>query len=287
MNLDDKANQVASFVGQAKQTLVTALPSIFTAVIVLIVGWCLAWVLRLGVRRLFRNLAARRDRGLEQPAWSEAVEDPRASNFVANGIYWLVLLTAFAVAIDALGIRAFGKWIALFPGYVPKLIFALAVVFAGVTASRWAGKAIQRAGARLPSAPTVTVVRLTQVSIVVATVLIAAEQLGIDVSLLTDVLLIALAAALGGAALAFGLGARELMADILAMHYVNKSFRIGQVVRMGSDEGRIVRTTSTSVFLENPDGEVWINGNRAGAVFPSGDGGRARYGGCAGADGGP
>ena len=262
MDLDDKANQVVSFVTQTKQTFMSALPSILTAVIVLLVGWCLAWALRVAVHRLFRKLAVRSDRGRTQETWSKAVEDPSVSNVAANGVYWLVLLTTVMVAIDALGVRAFGKWIAVFAGYVPRLVFALAVVFVGITASRWAGRAIQRAGARLPSAPTVTLARLTQLSIVVATALVAAEQLGIDVSLLTDVLLIAFAATLGGAALAFGLGARELMADILAMHYVSQSFRIGQVVRMGSDEGRIVRKTSTSVLLENPDGEVWIPGRQ-------------------------
>ena len=97
-------------------------------------------------------------------------------------------------------------------------------------------------------------------SIIVAAALIAAEQLGLDVSLLTAVFLIGLAAALGGAALAFGLGAREVMADILAMHYVQKSYRVGQVVRIGSDQGRIVRTTRTAVVLENIDGELSIPG---------------------------
>lgn len=260
MDLDDKADQVVSFIDQTRQALIASFPSIITALVVLIVGWGLAWVLRKAVQRLFRRLTGRMDRGSGQRAWSEAVADPGAGNAAANGVYWLVLLTTFMVAIDALGVRVFDKWIAAFASYLPRIIIALAVIFAGVTASRFAGKAMQRAAARLPHAQAVTLARLTQVAIVVATALIAAEQLGIDVSLLTDVLLIALAASLGGAALAFGLGARELMADILAMHYVSRFFRIGQIVRMGSDQGRIVRTTSTSVFLENPDGELWIPG---------------------------
>jgi small-conductance mechanosensitive channel len=103
---------------------------------------------------------------------------------------------------------------------------------------------------------------LTQVSIVAAAALIAAEQLGLDVSLLKNVLLIVMSAALGAAALAFGLGAREVVSDILAMHYVNKSYRIGQVVRIGSQQGRIVRTTRTSVLLENAEGELAIPGRR-------------------------
>lgn len=260
MDLDDKANQMVSLLDQAREAVIAALPSIVTAVIVLVVGWCLAWALRKAVRRLFGRLAVRLDRSAVQSTWGEAVEDPGAGKVAANGVYWLVLLTTFMVAIDALGVRVFGKWIGAFADYLPRVIIALAVVFAGIAASRLAGRAIQSAAARLPYAQALTLARLTQVAIVVATALIAAGQLGIDVSLLSDVLLIGLAASLGGAALAFGLGARELMADILAMHYVSRYFRVGQVVRMGSEQGRVVRTTSTSVFLENPDGEIWIPG---------------------------
>src|SRR5690606_2672026 len=90
--------------------------------------------------------------------------------------------------------------------------------------------------------------------------LVAASQLGLDVSLLTAVFLILFAAALGGAALAFGLGARRVVGNILAMHYVNKSYGIGQLVRVGEHQGRIVRTSATAVFLEHEDGEIAIPG---------------------------
>ena len=77
---------------------------------------------------------------------------------------------------------------------------------------------------------------------------------------MTSFFLIAWAAALGAAALAFGLGAREVIANILAMHYVNQSYRVGQRVRVGPEEGRIVRTTRTAVYLENAEGELSVPG---------------------------
>jgi hypothetical protein len=175
-------------------------------------------------------------------------------------VYWLVVLTALVIAIDALGMPVFSRWIGAFAGYLPKVAIAMAVLMGGVIASRLARNAIIKTAIRVPPAQARNLARLGQVSIVVAAALIAAEQMGLDVSLLTAVFLIALAAALGGAALAFGLGAREVMSDILAMHYVQKSHRVGQVVRIGSDQGRIVRTTRTTVVLENADGELSIPG---------------------------
>ena len=115
-----------------------------------------------------------------------------------------------------------------------------------------------RTARRLPTSQAHSLARATQVSIVAAMTLVAAEQLGVDTSFLTAVFLIVLAAMVGGAALAFGLGARDVMADILAMHYVNKSYRPGQLVRTGSEQGRILRTTHTAVILEGADGETSI-----------------------------
>jgi hypothetical protein len=45
------------------------------------------------------------------------------------------------------------------------------------------------------------------------------------------------------------------------MHYVNKSYGIGQLVRVGQHQGRIVRTSATSVFLEHTEGEIAIPGH--------------------------
>lgn len=260
MDLDDTASQLLSLLTQAKEGFVAALPKLVTAVVVLLVGWWLAWTLRKVCRRAFRGLAVKMPPGATRAAWTEAVEDQNAGSAAANGVYWLILLTALMVAIDALGLPVVDKWLGTFASYLPRLVIAVGLVFGGVVAGRIARNAIIRTATRVPPSQARSLARLTQVSIVVATSLIAAEQLGVDVSLLTTVFLIVLAATLGGAAFAFGFGARDVMADILAMHYVNKSYRAGQIVRVGSDQGRILRTTNIAVFLESVDGETSIPG---------------------------
>lgn len=260
MNLDDIQSQLLSLLTQAKEGFVTALPNLVTAVIVLVLGWWLAWSLRKVVRRVFGGLAAKLPPGATRAAWTEAVDDRNAGNTAANGVYWLTMLTALMVAIDALGLPVFSKWSGALAGYLPKLVIAVGLVFGGVVAGRVARNGVIRTARRLLPSQARSLARFTQVSIVAATLLIAAGQLGVDISFLTAVFLIVLSATLGGAALAFGLGARDVMADILAMHYVNKSYRTGQVVRVGSAQGRIVRTTPTGVVLEGAEGETSIPG---------------------------
>ncbi|KPK52316.1 MAG: hypothetical protein AMJ63_09755 [Myxococcales bacterium SG8_38_1] len=262
MGLDDAVGQLTAWLATGKQSVITALPNLATALLVLVVGWGLAWVLRRAVLAAFRRIAARLPPGLTRQAWMETVDDQRAGQVAAGGLYWLVLALAAVIAVNALDVPLFSGWMDKLAGYLPKLAVAAVLVLGGVVAGRLARNAILQTASRGAASQAGKLARLTQVSIVAAAALIAAEQLGLDVSLLKNVLLIVMSAALGAAALAFGLGAREVVSDILAMHYVNKSYRIGQVVRIGSQQGRIVRTTRTSVLLENAEGELAIPGRR-------------------------
>jgi len=260
MKLDDTTNQILSSLTQWKLSLIAALPNLVTALIVLILGWALAWALRRVVRRVFRRLAARIPSGTGRAAWSEAVEDNDVGNVAAGGVYWLVLLVTSMVAVDALDIAVFSRWVGGFASYLPRLALAAALLFVGIVTARLARNAIIKTAIRLPASQARGLARFAQLAIVIATGLVAAERLGLDVSLLSAMFMILVAATLAAAALAFGLGARELVADILAMHYVNKSHRVGQLVRLGQDVGRIVRTSRTAVALETADGEMLIPG---------------------------
>jgi hypothetical protein len=63
---------------------------------------------------------------------------------------------------------------------------------------------------------------------------------------------------MGGAALAFGLGSRVVVENILASHYAKKLYQVGHVVRVGNTEGRIVRITPTAVVVQSKDGETAV-----------------------------
>ncbi|HSN81132.1 MAG TPA: hypothetical protein VLS88_01030 [Polyangiales bacterium] len=262
MNLDTVTEQFRASFAQSKQGLVDALPNLAIAAVIIALGWSLAWVLRKIIRRVLRRLATQAPVGTAELGWSDAAGQRGAGDVAANAAYWLTLLTTLMIAIDALGLPVFSKWIGAFASYLPRLVIAMGLVLGGIIAGRIARNAVIKTAVRMSVAQARSLARLAQTAIVIAAILIAADELGLDVSSLTAVFLIALAAILGGGALAFGLGAREAMSDILSMHYVQKHYRIGQVIRIGSDQGRILRTTRTAVFLESPEGEISIPGRQ-------------------------
>ena len=151
MKLDDTTNQILSSLTQWKLSLIAALPNLVTALIVLILGWGLAWALRRVVRGVFRRLAMQIPSGAGRAAWSEAVEDNDVGNIAAGGVYWLVLLITAMVAVDALDIAVFSRWVGAFASHLPRLAIAAALLFAGIVAGRLARNAIVKTAIRLPA----------------------------------------------------------------------------------------------------------------------------------------
>lgn len=260
MRVDETLNQLEALAEDAKAGFIRELPNLMTALAVLVVGWALARLLRAAVHRTLRRLSTKGARGPTAQAWQRTVDQHDAGRVAANVVYWLILVATFVIAVDALDIPLLRRWITVLGGFLPRLAIAVTLVVAGLILGRFTAAAIIETAYRLPAAQARKLARLAQAAIIATAALIAAGQMGLDVSLLTSVFLIALGSVLGGAALAFALGAREVMTDILAMHYITRAYEIGQVVRVGSDEGRIVRTTRTCIYLENAEGELSIPG---------------------------
>jgi small-conductance mechanosensitive channel len=89
-------------------------------------------------------------------------------------------------------------------------------------------------------------------------VLVAVNGLGIDLTVLNVALGVVLGATFGGVALAFGLGARTAVSNIIGSHYLRQIVRVGQTVRLGAVQGEVEAITPTAVVLKNADGRVIV-----------------------------
>ena len=65
-------------------------------------------------------------------------------------------------------------------------------------------------------------------------------------------------ALLFGAALAFGFGAKTSVKNILSSYYLQKIYKVGDKVRIGEKEGRIIEITPLSVILDSSEGQICI-----------------------------
>ncbi len=254
------------FTGDASSAftrLLAWLPSLGAALLVSGIGWAVGRLVR---RALIRALELAEERIRTKTDWmanSSLEEGARLRRFLGSFAFWLVFLTFTTAAVDTLDIPIFSDGMRALVERMPFILLAAALLLGGVLVGRLAGSAVTTAAATAGTAPAQARLlgRVAQIAIVVAAAITAVDQVGIESGFLTGALLIALGALFGGGALAFGMGARTVAANVIAIHYFRQRYRVGQTIRIDGIEGAIVDIGTTEVVLENDGALIQVPGD--------------------------
>jgi small-conductance mechanosensitive channel len=235
-----------------------SVPGLLGAAALLLVGWGLAWLLQAWSTRLLHRLDPFvRDSQIEGLLHRAGVRRPVAEA-LGRLVFWMVLLFFVTAATEALGLPVLAAWVAGLAYFVPRIAVALLIFLAG-----WFAAAVVR-NAVLAGATTAGIVygpalaQMARIATVLVAALIAVNALGIDVTILTMSVTVALGAVLGSFGLAFGLGARTTVSNIVGAHYLRQVARVGQTIRLGDVQGEIVAITATAVVLKHAEGRIIV-----------------------------
>ena len=262
MSLAALLEQAAKFLERFRTEVIEVLPNLIGAVVLILVGWVVAKALKALAQRVVQGLDKVIPGDIVQTELQRPQMSRPASNMVSALVFWIVFFLFIAAATETLGLPGLSAWLGGIAAYLPRMLAAALVAFAGLIAGRLAREGATRAATTAGSPHAHTLGRTVQVVIVIATVVVCANQIGLDISFVTTLAIILFASVLAGAALAFGLGSRTAVSNILACHHAQRVYQIGQTVRIGAQEGRIARFTPTSVVLDCVDGEVLIPAQR-------------------------
>lgn len=233
------------------------LPRLAAALMVLLVGWIVARLLASAVRALVARLG---HMILERRPTAERTDflEGHGAQLIGKAVFWGAFFIAAMFATETLGLPVVTTWLAAVTAFLPRILLGLTVVVAAVVAGRMVETLVGRAAASLGARGPGTIGRLARLTLLVLGCLIALQQLGVDVSFVTTAFFIVIGGMALGAALAFGLGSQSVVSNILAMHYVRRSLRAGDRVRVGEVSGTLLRTTPVGVVLDTDAGEVTI-----------------------------
>jgi len=237
--------------------VVNAAPQLLGAMVVLLVGWFIAQLLRVATRRLIRGLDTFWSSGDEESAAQLRIKRTHAI-IAGNLVFWVTLVFFVATAANMAGWDMLSGWMDSIVIYLPNLVSGLLIILGGFLVSNLVRKAVISAAESAGMEQGSVLARIAQAVVILTTLLIGIEQIGINVDFLTNVLIVIVGVLLAGAALAFGLGARSLIANIIGAQYLRKHCRIGEQMRLGDVEGSIVEVTQTSVVLDTPYGRTVI-----------------------------
>ncbi len=241
------------------QSLRELLPAILAAAALLLIGLVLGRLLRTLSRRL---TAGALERLARSPTLGSALQRTDVTNTVPRMVglfvFWLVFLFFAASALETLGLPVITNSLSRFVYYLPNVLAAALIVAAGVVVGRVVRGTVTAAAVSAGVAIGPALGRLADGAILLLAIVVSLEELGIDSSALVVMLTVVFGSGLAATGLAFGLGARTSVSNIIAAHYLRRAYQVGQTVRIDGAEGRIVQTTPTAVLLETDKGKLMV-----------------------------
>jgi hypothetical protein len=196
-------------------------PDLLQLIIILILGFIVAWLSKLVVRYLlnlikFDVLSYRV--GLSSVLAKASIERT-PTEVVGLVIYWCVLLLFFLIGLGTLNVNAVDHLIVSFFAYIPKFVIAIFVFLLGYFLSRFLSRAvlIGLVNAQIRSARLIA--SLFQVLILIFFSAMAIEQLGIARGIVVATFSISFGCVALALAIAFGLGGKEMAKDILERRF--------------------------------------------------------------------
>ena len=196
-------------------TFMSYVPQLIGAIIILIVGYIVAKILQAVVGRLLQSIGFNgwMERGGIMQFFDRANTRQTPASILGKLVFWAVFIIAITMAADALGIRQVSAVLAQLIAYIPNIIAAvLILVLAALLANFLAGIVQGATGSNILGS-------VVQYGVIVYAAFAALTQLGIAVQLTAPTFLIILGAVALAAAIAFGLGGRDLAHDILQRAY--------------------------------------------------------------------
>ncbi len=255
INWQGALSQTYNEVFQITQQL---LPQLLMAAMLLIFGFVVAFALRFVVQRLifgfdwlFKLLLS------EEAGDHEALRSSYARG-AGRLVFWIVLVLFITASTRVLGWSLFSGWLEGLVEYLPRLLTGLAIILAAFLFGGLVRSTVTRALSSLNTDNSDALGRVAQVIIVVAAMMIGVEQLGLDVSFLSTLLIVIVGVLLLGMALAFAFGARNFVANMIAAQAVQRQCRVGDYLQIGELSGLIAEVTQTAVIIDGKQGRITV-----------------------------
>src|SRR5262245_19054955 len=194
-------------------------PQMLGALVILFAGYLLAKVLERLTERLLRRL--RLNYLMERGGVTQAIERSgthlNPTRVIANLIFWLVMFAIIMLAARTVGLDSLSDVVKTLVSYIPSVIAAIVIILVGIVLGGFVGGLIQASAGGLHGGRALA--RTGRGGVIVLAVFMALQELGIATDIVTTAFAILFGAVALAMALSFGLGNRELAAEITRSWY--------------------------------------------------------------------
>jgi Conserved TM helix/Mechanosensitive ion channel len=234
--------------------IVNGLPGIISGIVILLLGWLVAKLLRAIVKSM--ALRSGLDGMVEKSGFSSILSKvgiSKVSAFLSGLVYlftWLIFVVAAAEVMHMTGVT--NAISALF-AYLPTFFTAAAIFLVGL----WGGELVKNAVVTMMDSVGLSggkvLASVLFGIIVLFTSITALNMAGVDTTLITSNIVVVLGGMLAAFCIAYGFAARDILTNILSSYYGKDRYKPGMRVRIGDDEGVIEKIDSISIALRTSD----------------------------------
>lgn len=239
-------------------SIMKALPNILGAIIILIVGWLITRLIVFVLKRVLKFMKVDKLTEIinEKNIFGKTDLKFNITTVIVGFVKWIMFLVFLIVAADIMDWKIVSEEIGNLLRYLPKLFSAIALFMVGLYIASFVRTAIKGLFDSFDLSGGKIISNLVFYIIAIIITITALNQAGIDTEIITNNLTIILGAFLAAMALAFGLGSREIIGDILRTFYIRKNYEIGDKVNIAGIEGTIVSIDNICMTLSTTTGKT-------------------------------
>ena len=207
------------------RSLLSLLPNLVAMVAILIVAFVLAWISGQGIERLLRVIridALSQRLGMTTALIRGGVKS-EPSYLIGRAVYWSVLALGVIASLAVLRLDPVDRFAQSLLAYTPYFLTAFFIIVGGFLLSNFVSQAVLIAAVNAGLPPARWLAALSRWGIQLAAIAMALEQLGIAETIVVVGFGIAFGGVVFAAAIAFGLGAKDLAKDFLEQRLSNLS----------------------------------------------------------------
>lgn len=232
---------------------VTFAPRLITAVILTLIGWAIASILRFVLAQFMQRVHA--DAALERVGLMDSfrrlgVNEPMRQ-VVPAVLFWLTLLIFLQSAAQMVGLAQIAAGISGFFAFLPNLFSALVVVVLGNALGQFLGRAVtgyaRESGVAFAHSLGSAIAGFTLFVVVI----VALGQLHVDTRILNILTIVIFSGAALAFGLTFGLGTRDTTRNLVAGFYARRLFGAGQRLEVAGQRGTLRAISATQALLED------------------------------------
>jgi len=235
-------------------------PKILTSVLILLVGWISALLVKKVAVKVLRALGSdviSEKTGLERYLEKGLIRR-KPSHLIGAGFYWLIIFASVVMVFNMWGLVQVSGFMEGVVSYIPRIIVAIVLISLGYFLGHFL-QAFVMSSSALAKIPFATVVgKIARYSVVIIAIMMALEQLGIARAIVTIGFAIFVGVILLFAALILSFGLKDVASDVIAGRIIQKEFKLGEEIDVDGRVGKIESFELTQLRLKTDRGTILV-----------------------------